>query len=881
MRRGYAVFLTLLSLVAATILVFNSSMGSNDWVKMLELALFMIASTRIRFIELSAGSLDFQGASIVAAFIIAGPQLALWAVVIATLAHTLIRGSQPGDAVFNISSQVVTAFVAFQLHGLLGGGWGPAFIGSTAAPVIALVTAGAFMLVNALLLASYLHVKGSAHFRTVLGMILDTAGIRAYMTTMVVGIILAFAFLAGGLPWAAVVAGLAYLIFITLLGYFTALQEAQSRAQQVEAVLNATQGALIMADQKGVVQMANRQVGVLLGIEPETLVGRPETDVPVLQQIRRQLGTLAPDQGIQQVLELTQGPARFVHWYRTSIQSPQGEAQGHIEVLTDVTPLKQAQEDLRKLYDSMVSALTAAIDARDSYTHGHSGRVSQYAEAIGRQLGLSPTDLERIHYSGLLHDIGKLGIDDHVLRKRGKLSPSETAIMMQHPDIGAAVLQRANVLTELLPGVRWHHEWYGGGGYPDGLKGLDIPLDARIIGVADALDAMTSDRPYRPAMTLEEALRRLQANAGIQFDPDAVVAALAALDAGNLRVTTAAERRPEAEFPQEEGIIRPVHGKELAVFYKLSQDDHSGSDLDVLLQRYLQIFHESVGPDTYLVYLLNPATGELELKCTAGLDHEAGGSTRTGSPMEETLRIGQPSLISDTATLEGYCPMASSTRSEAIIPLIAQEDRLGVMVVEAPSPSHFGKADMHLLAALGQHLASAVKLVRYHERLTFASTHDSLTDVSNHRYFYERLTEEVGRARRTNGNVSVLLVDVNGLKAINDAYGHLAGDEVLREYGRSLKAHVRPGDTVARYGGDEFAIILPEIDRTEAAGLAARLVSTLCPTFSWAGRTLAMPGVAWGVAAYPEDGLRESDLVLTADKSLRQGRERSLRDGAE
>ena len=188
--------------------------------------------------------------------------------------------------------------------------------------------------------------------------------------------------------------------------------------------------------------------------------------------------------------------------------------------------------DLQESFVSTVRALAQAVDAKDSYTAGHSSRVTDYSVIIAEELGLGPDDQRRVRLAGLLHDVGKIGIRDSVLGKAGPLDDEEFAIMKSHPTVGASILAPVNQLAEVVPGVLHHHERYDGRGYPLGLKGDEIPLMGRIIGVADAFDAMTSDRVYRPRLSDEVAIAELKKHSGTQFDSRMVKAFLSAFDKG-------------------------------------------------------------------------------------------------------------------------------------------------------------------------------------------------------------------------------------------------------------------------------------------------------------------------------------------------------------
>ena len=184
--------------------------------------------------------------------------------------------------------------------------------------------------------------------------------------------------------------------------------------------------------------------------------------------------------------------------------------------------LTKYARDLEEAYVSIVKVVAAAIDARDSYTHGHSARVAQLSLLIGKQIGLPKEDLGDLEIACLFHDVGKIKTPDSILLKPGRLSPAEYKEMMHHVEYGASILSWAPSLVKYIPSTRHHHEWHNGKGYPDGLVGDNIPLFAAIINIADAFDAMISDRPYRKALSEEEALREIARMSGIQFRPDLV-----------------------------------------------------------------------------------------------------------------------------------------------------------------------------------------------------------------------------------------------------------------------------------------------------------------------------------------------------------------------
>jgi HD-GYP domain-containing protein (c-di-GMP phosphodiesterase class II) len=202
-----------------------------------------------------------------------------------------------------------------------------------------------------------------------------------------------------------------------------------------------------------------------------------------------------------------------------------------------VERLKQAAEENRELFLGSIRMLAAAIDEKDPYTRGHSGRVAKYSIIIGEYMNLDSEELDRLRISALLHDVGKIGVDDRVLKKPGKLTDEEFELMKQHPTKGANIMRPVAQLKDMLPGIELHHERMDGAGYPHGLLGDQIPMMARIIAVADTFDAITTNRPYQTAMDIQFARDRIHSLAISKFDPEVVAALEASIESGRLRLS--------------------------------------------------------------------------------------------------------------------------------------------------------------------------------------------------------------------------------------------------------------------------------------------------------------------------------------------------------
>jgi putative nucleotidyltransferase with HDIG domain len=196
--------------------------------------------------------------------------------------------------------------------------------------------------------------------------------------------------------------------------------------------------------------------------------------------------------------------------------------------------VQRAARENHELFLSSIRALAEAIDAKDPYTRGHSERVATYAAAVAKEMGLPAEEVERIRLSGLLHDVGKIGVDDQIIRKPTALTEQEFEIMKTHPVKGAAIMSAIPQLADVIPGMKHHHEKWGGGGYPDDLKGDQIPMQARIVTVADTFDAMTTTRPYQKAMEMDFVIERLKQFSGVRFEPSVVSAFVRAYEKGEI-----------------------------------------------------------------------------------------------------------------------------------------------------------------------------------------------------------------------------------------------------------------------------------------------------------------------------------------------------------
>lgn len=309
--------------------------------------------------------------------------------------------------------------------------------------------------------------------------------------------------------------------------------------------------------------------------------------------------------------------------------------------------------------------------------------------------------------------------------------------------------------------------------------------------------------------------------------------------------------------------------RELAILSEITPEFHTLLDLQQLLERVLGLLEKRM-PGTGLgVLLADPASGDLLLRASSGTWPSSGprhvpkGHGVVGWVMEHA----QAQLVDDVRLDPRWFALEADTRSALVVPLLAGGRPIGVIGLLHPSVGAFGQRDLTLMQAVGAQLAAAIEVAGLHERLKVAASTDGLTGIHNYRYFWDRLEEEVSRAERRGTDLSIAYFDIDGLKAVNDEHGHLAGDAVLRTLGGVIGSHVRSEDVPARYGGDEFAIVMPETPKEEAEKAVERLMELIdrarVPLDG--GASIPMPRRSWGVATYPADGRTAKELVRSAD----------------
>ena len=525
---------------------------------------------------------------------------------------------------------------------------------------------------------------------------------------------------------------------------------------------------------------------------------------------------------------------------------------------------------LEDSYLSTIEALAAALDAKDRHTEAHSRETAALARAVGRRLGLDGEALRFLEYGALLHDVGKIGIPGYILNKPGPLDDEEAAIMREHPVIGERIVASVPFLVRIRPVVRAEHERWDGGGYPDGLRGEQIPVEARIIHACDAFQAMSSDRPYRRARPRHWILSEIRAQAGLQFDPRVADALLQVIESEEVAITGTAEsalhedRKPQFahSWTQHLDAIQQL-GARLATVVSVPEIcDTIGRAITTLLP-YDQCRIYLLEDDARTlrpVYFSDTKRAEYEGVTAETLAIQVGegitgwvAETKQGALVGDTER--HPKAIHIPGTTE-------TNESMLAVPVIFEDRLIGVIVNVKVGINQYAGDHLRLLTILANHAAVSIFNARLIERLAASARTDPLTGLANRRAFEQALEQRLAAAPPE--TFAVLMLDVDGLKQVNDARGHAAGDAVLKRVASVLSGGLRETDLATRWGGDEFLLVLPGVDQVGALSLARRIGGTLLSPDDSAGPI----SVSIGTAAFPADGTTTVSLLAAADRSM-------------
>lgn len=541
-----------------------------------------------------------------------------------------------------------------------------------------------------------------------------------------------------------------------------------------------------------------------------------------------------------------------------------------------------------------IQSLALAIDARDGTTHAHLRRVQVYARELARELGLPETERRALDAAALLHDIGKLAVPEYIISKPGKLTPEEFEKMKIHPIVGAEILESVQFPDPVAPIVRAHHEKWDGSGYPYGLKGNEIPIGARIVSVVDCLDALASDRQYRRALSLEEALAKVVEESGTSFDPRVVSVlqrrylefeeiARKQVAGGSVLSTNIKVQRggPAAGFESSapapnmdpKGFIAKIAAarEEFHTLLELTHELGSTLRVDETLSLLTTRLRKLIPFDGVAIYIEDGkhlrtqyASGEdaalfLSLQIPVG-EGISGWVTQNAKPMINGNPSVEPGYLNDQTKF-------SIHRSALSVPLIGLEGVIGALTLYHRASSAFTQDHLRVLLAASSKAGLTIENALRFGTAEESATTDGLTSLPNARSLFHRLSAELERAELEQTPLAVVVTDLDGFKQVNDQFGHTTGNRVLEETAKALRRCVREGDYVARMGGDEFVLLLPSVDSPTVKHRLEQLEKTVPE----AGREVcpgAPVGLSVGVAFYPQDATNAEELLARADARM-------------
>lgn len=567
---------------------------------------------------------------------------------------------------------------------------------------------------------------------------------------------------------------------------------------------------------------------------------------------------------------------------------------------------KRHVEEMANLHLRTIEALALAIEAKDHTTHEHLQRVRIYAIEVAKDMKVSGAELEALHAAALLHDIGKLAVPEHIISKPGRLTPEEFEKMKIHTLVGAEILERVRFPYPVVPIVRAHHEKWDGSGYPLGLKGAEIPIGARILSAVDYLDALASDRQYRRALPLRDVMQKLKAESGKSFDPKVVeilqrryqqlehLAVAKSAKDPNAPLSTAIkiERGLEPAAGFENTAVQDYAGREATflssiaaarqeaqALFELSQDLGASLSLGETLSVFSVKLKPMVPYDAIAIYILRD--GALVPEFVNGDNYRLFSSLRIplGQGLSGWVAQNRKPIINGNPSVEpGYLndPSKFSTLSSALaVPLEGVSGVIGVLALYRSDRDAFTSDHLRILLAVSSKMALSIENALKYQQAESSAVTDYLTGLPNARSLFLQLDRELARCKRDNKTLTVMVSDMDGFKQVNDRFGHLEGNRVLRLFAQALKDSCREYDYVARMGGDEFVVIAPGL-ASDGAGKKAEQMRALARQAGAEVCGEEILSLSVGRAVFPEDGKDAEHLLAEADRRMYVEKQKQL-----
>jgi len=531
------------------------------------------------------------------------------------------------------------------------------------------------------------------------------------------------------------------------------------------------------------------------------------------------------------------------------------------------------QRQVRELADvqlATIEALALAIEAKDRTSHDHLRRMQAYAEGLARALSLSEADIRGVKTAAMLHDIGNLAVPEHILSKSGRLSDEEYNRLKIHPRVGAEIIRAVPFPYPVASLILSHHERWDGRGYPEGLKGHEIPAGARILAVADCFTAMLSGRPHRPARTYAEAIATLRENGGSALDPALVerfieiLPEVESLLHGSKSLADASRVATRSVGPHK--ALTDIAGahREEQMLHDISQALSASLRVSDTLALVSSSMIECV-PFVSCALFLRDEESQLFL-CRHAAGAQLEGIRAMVATHVESLSgmLPAPPTHGRTAGTP-----AAALQSVLVAHLQINDTTIGALALYHFDPNAFSADHHRLLGRVAAQAATVIANAMVFERTQEQSLTDVLTGLPNRRYLDRQLGQELARAQRHGGRLSLLVLDMDRFKQINDGFGHQAGDRALKDVAHILRSSLRVYDICARFAGDEFVVVLGDCDAMQAERRRQELQTAVAALAFEAAPGQVVPlGVSVGAASFPDDGETVDEMMASADRRM-------------
>jgi diguanylate cyclase (GGDEF)-like protein/putative nucleotidyltransferase with HDIG domain len=564
---------------------------------------------------------------------------------------------------------------------------------------------------------------------------------------------------------------------------------------------------------------------------------------------------------------------------------------------------QQHVQQVSDLHLATIEALALAIDAKDQTAQSHIRRVQVYAAGLARTLGMPHTEIQGVKTAALLHDIGKLAVPEHILSKPGPLTQEEFQKIRIHPQVGAEIISGVPFPYPVAPLILSHHERWDGKGYPAGLKGDEIPLGARILAVVDYFDALMSERPYHKAMNFDAAIGLLRQESGKALDPkvvdtfiDMYPALVSEADASQepaRKLTRVAPHAPTLqpavglvnESPARTSVFEDIAlaHREIYALYEIAQAMGSSLGVADTMALISSKLSNIVPFSCCALYLYSEESESLHCRFATGVESDIVQqlTIRNGHGLTGWVARNRRPLVNarPSADFEAAGMMTQTTLLSALVcPLVFNERFIGTIAVYHTSNSVYTDDHRRLLDRISEQAAAVIYNSMVFEQTQEDSLTDPLTALPNTRFMFMHLTRELARANRLKTEVSLLVMDLDNFKEINDTYGHHIGDRALREVAAVLRTGIRPYDICIRYAGDEFIVVLSGCGGEEAERKRLELQRAVDELrFEPRPGKILPLAISVGAAIFPHDGESYETLLATADSRMYRDKTRRKR----